>query len=93
MRWALFSVRRLITDIGEKLNSWVSAVPWRFSESGDPDEAAESMMQVSSKPLEEHDLATQDIVRRIGPDLEARAKGEQITAAPAGELQALDNIP
>jgi hypothetical protein len=59
----------------------------------DPEESAECLRQINSKPLEEHDHITIDLFNRLGADLEARAKGEPLSEAHARELRVYENMP
>ena len=51
------------------------------------------MRQVRERPLEEHDLLTQDIVRRIGGDMDRRAAGEDCTERLREEVEAINLTP
>jgi hypothetical protein len=92
MRWTSYSLRCLTSDLGEKFK-FLDDVPCRFSEAEDPEEAAECVRQVMSKPLDAHDPCTVDIWQRLEGDLRARSLGGDMSSALTLELTARNNIP
>ena len=68
---------------------YLGQAPWLFVRATSTEDAAECMRQVRARPLEEHDCLTQIIVRRLGGDIDRRARGEDASDALQQEVLAL----
>ena len=83
MRWVALTLRCAISDIVEKFN-FLSVLPWRFAESGEPDQSLECIYLYRSSSG--HDHVTLAIFGRLVSDIEARSRGEPMTEQHSTEL-------
>jgi len=67
---------------------YLGLVPWCIAQADTVEGAAEFLRQVALRPLEDHDLATRDIMSRLEGDLRVRAEGGELSAALAAEVKA-----
>ena len=72
---------------------YLGLIPWLFAKADEVDEASLCWAQVEERPLSDHDPVTQDIVARLGPDIQRRAAGGELSPALALEVKILNNSP
>ena len=68
------------------LFGYYSVLPWAYARAGSVAGAEECMRLLRSKPLEHHDPLARAIAARVGGDIDARARGEDMTPALAEQV-------